>query len=160
MNANQGGYTVRPMLESDLDAVLAIEVSSFPRPWSREHFRYELSSPHAFSLVAVSADEAVAGYICASLLFDEAEILDVAVRCDRRGEGVGRMLVERVLAHCRYSGIRLLHLEVRRSNSAAITLYERLCFTTTGERRRYYENGEDAILMQHNFTSGGERDAV
>ncbi len=147
MNASQGGFTVRPMCTADLDQVLAIEESSFPRPWTREHFRHELDTRHAMPLVAVAGDGTVVGYLCVTLLFDEAEILDVAVLTKLRGCGVGRLLLERTIELCRVNGVKDIHLEVRCSNLAAISLYERFGFARTGERRRYYENGEDAILM-------------
>jgi len=138
-----------PMAESDLDEVLAIENSSFPRPWVREHFLAELASPHAFPLSAFTADGRLAGYICPTLVLDEGHIMDVAVHPDFRGRGVGRLLVERVMGDCRDAGAAYVSLEVRVSNAAAIALYRGLGFTETRTRRRYYENGEDALLMEY-----------
>jgi ribosomal-protein-alanine N-acetyltransferase len=160
MSARQGGFAVRSMSAADLDQVLAIEESSFPRPWTRGHFRHELDSQHSMPLVAVAADGTVAGYLCATLLLDEAEILDVAVRSDLRGRGVGRLLLDHVVELCRINRVNYIHLEVRRSNLSAIGLYERFGFLRTGERRRYYENGDDAILMQLNIGTDGESHAV
>jgi ribosomal-protein-alanine N-acetyltransferase len=148
------------MRVADLDQVLAIEESSFPRPWTREHFRHELDAPHAIPLVTIADDGTVAGYLCATLLLDEAEILDVAVRSDLRGRGVGRLLLDHAVELCRINRVNYIHLEVRRSNQAAIVLYERFGFLRTGERRRYYENGEDAILMQLIIGTDGESHAV
>ena len=52
------------------------------------------------------------------------------------------------LAADRADGVRTVHLEVRRSNQAAIALYRQLGFEQVGERRGYYrDNGEDALLM-------------
>jgi len=64
---------------------------------------------------------------------------------------VGRILLEKVLGICREKGGVTLYLEVRTSNSAAISLYHQAGFVSTGVRSRYYENGEDAILMEYNF---------
>ena len=149
MGAPLEEIVVCPMTESDLDEVLAIENSSYPRPWLREHFRAELNSPHAFPLTAFSADGRVAGYICPTLVLDEGHIMNVAVHPAFRGLGVGKLLVERVMADCREAGAAFVSLEVRVSNHAAIGLYRRLGFTETGTRRRYYENGEDALLMEY-----------
>ena len=149
-----------PMVESDLDGVLAIENGSFPKPWAREHFLDELASPHAFPLTAFSADGRVAGYICPTLVLDEGHIMNVAVHPGFRGKGVGRLLVERVMADCREAGAAFVSLEVRVSNAAAISLYRRLGFVETGTRRRYYENGEDALLMECIFAQHGENNAV
>ena len=149
-----------PMTEADLDQVLAIELDSFPQPWSRQHFLDELSSPYAFPLSALAGAGRVAGYICPMFLLDEGHILDVAVAREFRGQGVGRLLVERVLGECRERGGAFVSLEVRPSNLEAIALYERLGFVTTGRRRRYYADGEDAILMEYIFDNGGVDDAV
>lgn len=149
-----------PMAESDLDEVLAVEKCSYPKPWIREHFMAELLSPHAFPLAAFTADGRLAGYICPVLVLDEGHIMNVAVHPDFRGRGVGRLLVERVMGDCREAGAAYVSLEVRVSNVAAIALYRRLGFTESGTRRRYYENGEDALLMEYIYTRHGENNAV
>lgn len=137
-----------PMGESDLDAVLAIEECSYPKPWAREHFLDELNSPYAFPFVALDNEGAVAGYICLTLLLDEGEIRNVAVRTDTRNSGVGRILVQKALDECRLRNATYVGLEVRVSNLPARTLYKKLGFRETGLRPRYYENGEDAVLME------------
>ena len=146
--------SICPMSETDLDEVLSIEADSFPRPWIRNHFLDELNSPHAFPLVAFGPDNRVIGYICPMLVIDEGHILDVAVDKVFRGKGVGRMLVERALQDCRANGAEFVSLEVRISNQSAIRLYENVGFIKTGRRKAYYENGEDALLMEYIFESG------
>lgn len=146
--------TICPMSESDLDDVLVIENNSFPRPWTRKHFLSELEAPQCFPMVALEACRNVIGYICPMLVLDEGHILDVAVHGAFRGKGIGRMLVERVLIDCREKGAAFVSLEVRQSNSSAIGLYLQLGFVETGRRKRYYENGEDALLMEYIFKSG------
>ena len=148
--------TFLPLAEADLDEVLAIETASFPRPWNREHFLDELRSPFAFPLSARDGEGRLLGFICLRALLDEGHILDVAVLPELRGLGIGRLLVERGLAECRSRGASVVGLEVRASNSAAITLYQRLGFRETGRRPRYYENGEDALLMEYHFPADGE----
>lgn len=145
--------TICPMTETDLDEVLIIETESFPRPWARNHFLDELNSPHAFPLVAIGPKNRVIGYICPMLVIDEGHILDVAVDNAFRGKGAGRMLVERVLQDCREKGAEFVSLEVRLSNFSAIHLYESLGFVETGRRKAYYENGDDALLMEYIFES-------
>jgi len=151
---------IRTMAEADLDEVLAIENDSFPLPWNRDHFLDELKSGYAFPLVAIEQEEAIVGYICPRLLLEEGHILNVAVRRDFRGRGVARLLVERVLDECRAGGGTVVFLEVRHSNKVAIDLYRKIGFFATGRRRKYYENGEDAILMEYDFTDNEAGDAV
>ncbi|MBT0666418.1 ribosomal protein S18-alanine N-acetyltransferase [Geobacter pelophilus] len=155
-----GDITICPMTEADLDQVLAIEEVSYPKPWAREHFLDELQSPYAFPLVALDNEGRVAGYICPTLLFDEGEIRNVAVRSDMRNYGVGRALVESVLSECRSRNAAYVGLEVRVSNDAARALYKKLGFVESGQRPKYYENGEDAVLMECPLTEAERSDAV
>ena len=156
MESNPGEITICPMTEADISDILAIEADSFHHPWTRDHFIQELNSSYAFPRVAMTPDGTLAGYICPMLLLDEGHILDVAVHRAHRGKGVGRLLVEHVLEVCRAGGAEFVSLEVRPSNREAITLYARLGFVETGRRRRYYQDGEDALLMEYIFTDREE----
>ena len=83
---------------------------------------------------------------------DEAEIIDFRVDVSMRRQGVGRYLLTEALNALNVSGIKAVFLEVRRSNVAAITLYESAGFATIGQRNNYYETTsgrEDALLMRH-----------
>jgi ribosomal-protein-alanine N-acetyltransferase len=144
--------TICPMAEDDLEQVLSIEARSFPHPWLRQHFIDELNSPYAFPLSAFDHSGRLVGYICLMQLLDEGHIMNVAVDPDLRGSGVGRMLVQKVLDHCRDTGATFVSLEVRESNLPAITLYRKMGFIEVGKRRRYYENGEDALMMEYLFS--------
>lgn len=148
------------MRDEDLDRVLEIESSSFVRPWTRRHFQDEMESPGSSPVVAVTPDKEVAGYLCLKQVLDEAEILDVAVDPDFRGRGVGRRLVDWAVLFCRERKLNLLCLEVRVGNHEAIALYRRLGFLEVGRRRNYYENGDDAILMDLSIGRVEECDAV
>jgi len=143
--------TIRPMTRLDLDEVLAIEHASFPSPWKREHFLQEIHSHLAFPFVAV-CERTVIGYVCMMSLFEEAQIMDIAVAPDHRGRGVGHILVEQAIAVAREKGAERLVLEVRRSNVPAIRLYERFGFVEYFVRRGYYEGKEDALLMEKALT--------
>lgn len=159
MNETLGEIVICPMTEADLDAVLEIEQACFPRPWTREHFNYEVTTPACFPMVAM-VDGSLAGYICPMLVLDEGHILDVAVSPAMRGRGIGRLLVERALLDCRERGAAFVSLEVRCSNVSAISLYRALSFTETGIRKRYYENGEDAVLMEYLYEHSEAHNAV
>ena len=144
-----------PMTEDDLDQVLEIERKSFPQPWLRQHFIDELNFSYAFPLSAFDASGRLLGYICPMQLLDEGHILNVAVNPDVRGAGVGRMLVQKVLDECSSAGASFVSLEVRESNLSAIALYLKMGFTEVGKRKRYYENSEDALMMEYLFGNTG-----
>lgn len=142
-----GTVYIRPMTRSDLDGVMAIEQVSYPTPWKREHFLQEIHSHTSFPYVAVT-DELVVGYVCLMSLFEEAQILNIAVAPQQRGRGVARMLMELAVSTARERGANVLMLEVRESNSAAIRLYEEFGFVRYFVRKGYYEGKEDALLME------------
>lgn len=142
--------TIRPMTTADLQQVLAIEQSCFPRPWTREHFLSELASQHACAAVAV-LEGRVVGYFCLTVVLDEAELLDIAVDPALQGQGVGRQMLLQVCEEARRRDAGILRLEVRATSQPAITLYERFGFIRNGLRRAYYEQGIDALLMEKNL---------
>jgi ribosomal-protein-alanine N-acetyltransferase len=135
------------MAPADLDAILNIEQASFPLPWKREHFEHEMSAPHSFPYVA-EYEGMIAGYVCLMSLFEEAQILDIAVAPQQRGRGIARLLMDHAIGVAREKGAEVLDLEVRSTNSSAITLYERCGFVRTGVRSKYYEGIDDAVLME------------
>ncbi len=141
---------IRAMVSADLDAVMAIEQVCYPAPWKREHFIQEIHSHLSFPFVA-QIEGAVAGYVCLMSLFEEAQILNIAVDPVRRGQGVARLLMDHAIAVAREQKAELLTLEVRASNAAAIGLYESYGFVPYFVRRGYYEGQEDAILMEKNL---------
>jgi ribosomal-protein-alanine N-acetyltransferase len=81
-------------------------------------------------------------------LFEEAQILNIAVAPDRRGRGVARLLMEQAFSRAREEGAEFVALEVRASNNSAIALYEQFGFKQVGIRARYYDGTEDALLME------------
>jgi [ribosomal protein S18]-alanine N-acetyltransferase len=143
--------TIRPMVAADLPAVLALEARCFPVPWTREHFLAELQSSLAFPRVATAGAGIVVGYLCAMLVLDEGQILNVAVDPDFRGRGIGRQLLTQVLAEFHQRRASFVALEVRWSNRAAISLYAGCGFRDVGRRKAYYHDGEDALLMEYDM---------
>ncbi len=133
----------------DLEAVLEIEEVSFPTPWSRNSFLYELTeNQRAIYLVAKNEFNKVVGYIGMWVVFDEGHITNLAAHPLYRRQGVGRTLLNELVAVARRNGVQYLTLEVRRSNLSAQDLYQKIGFVHMGVRRKYYlDNREDALIM-------------
>jgi ribosomal-protein-alanine N-acetyltransferase len=141
-----------PMDPLDLAQVLAIERASFRRPWTLEGFRTELNREPAVCRVA-RRGIMVLGYVIFWLIPPEIHVLNVAVRPDLRGRGLGRRLVDHMLEWGRTHQVEDVFLEVRPSNEPARELYEKVGFVTTGIRRGYYaEDNEDALVMTLRLT--------
>ena len=137
------------MALSDLDSVLSIERASFPTPWSRAAFVYELKQNRAARCwVARIADELV-GYLCLWEVGSELHITNLAVHPGWRRQGIARTLLGEILADAHRRRLALAFLEVRPTNSEARALYERFGFRVIGQRKGYYaDTGEDALVME------------
>jgi [ribosomal protein S18]-alanine N-acetyltransferase len=143
------GWSVDTMEAPDLDDVLAIEEASFTNPWTRQMFQAEVQNVGiSYGYVLRTPGWSVAAFCTIWVVLDEIHINNVAVRPECRGGGVGRMLLEFVLRLGAGLGARRATLEVRRSNLAALKLYERLGFAIAGARKNYYANPvEDALIL-------------
>ena len=143
------GWAVDTLAEDDLDDVLAIEEASFSNPWSRQMFLWEMQNVGvSFAYVLRTPDWRVAAFCTVWVVLDEVHINNVAVRPECRGQGVGLALLRYILSLGGLLGARRATLEVRRSNVAALKLYERLGFHVAGSRRNYYSNPvEDALIL-------------
>ena len=135
--------------KSDIDEVLALENLCFPKdPWSRLSFENELENP--LSVFFVARDEETGrmmGYGGIWLMYDIADITNIAVHPDYRREGIGRKLLQLLIQIAREKGMVAITLEVRKSNLPAQKLYESTGFVHCGVRRRYYQGIEDAQIM-------------
>ena len=110
----------------------------------------ELYRPYGKLFVAWSDAQIPAGLLSASRAAAERHILSVAVNPALRRLGLGRALVSATLTEARAMSARLLFLEVRRSNIAAIRLYRKCGFVAVNVRKRYYtDNDEDAVEMAY-----------
>jgi ribosomal-protein-alanine N-acetyltransferase len=148
--ARPAALSFAPMGSADLDAVMEIERRSFPEPWTPGLFLHELKIPFSKTVLARRGAEIV-GYICRWLVGDEVHILNLAVRPEARGGGIGHALVCLVMAEAEQVAARVVTLEVRRENAAAIALYRSFGFTECGIRRNYYARGADALVMSRDL---------
>ena len=140
---------IRPVHLKDFDELLQIEAQAFPKSqYDREElWLLSLKYPHTF-LVTVSNQ--IDGYI---VFRDDGHIISMAVRPHKRRMGIGTRLVQKVIGHC--SG-KSLRLEVRVSNVGAQRFYLNLDFRIKARIESYYQDGEDAFLMERSASDSGE----
>ena len=135
----------------DISEVLVIENDVYPHPWTRGNFLDSLYSGYqAWTLR--EKEGPLAGYFLAMLAVDEAHLLNISVRRDLHGRGVGLLQLDKVVALAREHGMTSVLLEVRPSNQRAFAVYERYGFLRIGNRKGYYPAAggarEDAIVMR------------
>ena len=151
---------VERMTLDDVPAVHRIESASFPVPWPDYAFRQELQTNRLAHYVVVRAGEEAVGYGGLWLMVDEAHITTIAVLPQWRRHGIGGRLLLELMGISRELGARVMTLEVRLSNSAARSLYQKFGFHPVGIRPRYYsDNGEDALILTTEPLSTPDMDA-
>ncbi len=138
---------IAPLQFADLDRVESIEKESYGLPWSRAMFAGELIKSSSICVGAFRL-ERVIGYLIVALYVDDWHIMNLAVDPAWRRRGVAGLLLENFLTRSEGSRQRGYTLEVRKSNEAAIRLYEKYGFVARGLRRGYYlDDHEDALIM-------------
>lgn len=139
------------MRASDIEQVAGIEADAFPFPWTRGNFLDSLASAYP-AWVMRAHDGKLAGYFLLMNAVDELHILNITVRPDLQGTGLGRMLLNKVTELAREAGMQSVLLEVRPSNQRALNVYRHVGFEQIGIRKSYYPAGaaarEDAIVMR------------
>jgi tRNA threonylcarbamoyl adenosine modification protein TsaD/ribosomal-protein-alanine acetyltransferase len=139
---------LRTMESRDVPEVLAIERASFPRPWTEAMYVDELGRGDTREWVVVDSTWGLLGFAGLAQNVTDGHILDLAVRPDARGLGVGRAMLSELVERAAARGITRLTLEVRPTNREALALYHRAGFEAVGERPGYYDDtGEDAVIM-------------
>ncbi|MDR1856976.1 MAG: ribosomal protein S18-alanine N-acetyltransferase [Desulfovibrio sp.] len=133
---------------SHAEAVADLEGRCFSLPWTSQQYRSALQRP-SFAAFGAFIDGTLAGYVSLFVSADEAEIVNVGVLPQFRGQGLARRLMSLTLDALRRTGRNRAVLDVREGNGPALGLYASLGFSEAGRRRGYYvDTGEDAIVME------------
>lgn len=148
--------TIREMQFDDLEQVMEIENENFSRPWTETGFFTFLIRQDTLFLVAEKEDEIV-GYCGVVMVQEEGDITNVSVKKEEQNQGIGKLLISKLIEETSAMDIEKLFLEVRESNERAIHVYETAGFVQNGCRKNYYEDPvENAVLMMYEHT-GKER---
>jgi ribosomal-protein-alanine N-acetyltransferase len=145
----------RKMQIHDVEQVIELERSIFRDPWSRNHFVHEiLDNPISFSFV-VEKEMRVIGYVISWRIDDEAHLAKLAIDEGFQRRNIGGFFLCKVLEEMKCDEVRIVYLEVRRSNVAAQNLYLKHGFKIIGTRKNYYsKDKEDALLMSLSLKEG------
>jgi ribosomal-protein-alanine N-acetyltransferase len=136
------------MTSFDLDSVMTIEPTIYSHPWTRGNFKDSLKSGYLCHVYETSGE--VIGYSVMMMVMDEAHLLNISIAGGYQRKGLGRMLLNELIAIAKNHQAHTMFLEVRTSNQAAIRLYESIGFNEFSVRKGYYpatDGREDAVLM-------------
>lgn len=143
----------RKMTAEDVEAVYAIELATFPSPWTLDSFHYEIrENQFAHYILAEDESGTIIGFCGMWMVIDAAQITNVAVVKEARGQGIGEGLMREAIGVAKDAQMDTMSLEVRVTNTVAQNLYRKLKFQDGGIRKGYYtDNGEDALVMWVNL---------
>ena len=139
---------IREMKAQDVPQIAELERICFSDPWSAQSIATELDNSLSCWLVATDGEKVV-GYVGSQTVLDGSDMMNIAVAPDFRRKGLAEALVNALIDCLRQRKSRCLILEVRVSNTPAITLYGKLGFVEIGRRKNYYRNPkEDALILR------------
>lgn len=138
---------IREWTKEDIPVIAEMERRCFHDAWTEEMLSDTLRYPIYNCFLAEEGGQ-VCGYCCLIVVCEDAEVGNIAVDLPFRGRGVGKALMEKMHERAREKGATQCFLEVRVSNQNAIALYKKFGYESYGIRARYYEDGEDAVVMK------------
>ncbi|MDG5815819.1 ribosomal protein S18-alanine N-acetyltransferase [Chitinispirillales bacterium ANBcel5] len=143
---NNSHYFFREARGEDIDSIARLESLCHKTPRLKEQLLCDFSSPYSLFTV-IGTGERIIAYTCTTLLMDELEIHSLGVSPIFRSRGIGLKLLCKTIDLAVKRGMHKAWLEVRVSNLAARRLYKRCGFREKGRRKRYYRDGEDALVL-------------
>ncbi len=145
---------IRPIQKQDFDQLTLIEFESFTDPYSKELFQFMAGTQPDQFLVAIEKKEetvSILGYAVADIdkkmQFQVGHILSIAIGRQFRRRGIGTRLLSKLINVLKSKGCSRVVLEVRVSNDVARSFYQKLGFREVKRSRRFYDDGEDALVM-------------
>lgn len=147
MGQAKDDIVVRRMELQDVAAAAQLELESFTVPWSEAIIKSGLQGAldHCYVLECAGI---VCGYGVMRIIFEEGELLRIAIASSVRGRGLSKPLMDAMLAKAAGMGVTAVTLEVRESNAAARGLYKSYGFVEESVRKGYYSlPAEDAVIM-------------
>ena len=139
---------IRPFELSDMEEILDIEVSNFPKDaYSKAHFiMWHAELPDGF-LVA-ELNKKVVGYILVSKEKEGGQLISIAVLPGYQRRGIGSALLKAGIDVLKKKGVKKVIAEVRASNEIAQKFFTKHKFKVAGRISKYYPDGEDAIKFE------------
>ena len=139
---------IRWMIRKDLPTVLNIEERCFEYPWGEDDFIRCLRQRTVIGMVAERGDQVV-GFMIYELHKFRLHVLSMAVDPDYSRQGIGRTMVEKLIAKMSYQGRNRVLLEVRETNLPAQLFFKSMGFRAVGILNHFYDDcDEDAYMFE------------
>ena len=151
MNAEmQSQLQFRDMMVVDISQVIAIERLGHAFPWTEGIFNDCVRVGYECVVLENTTDNEIVAYGVMSVAAGEAHVFNVCVKQEFQRQGLGRYMMEHLMSVAKEKQAATIYLEVRPTNTPAISLYEKMGFNQEGRRKNYYpdhDGREDAIIM-------------
>ena len=141
---------IMKMTLSDFEKIKDVLQEKYDDFWNEIVLYAELKNENSKYIVAKENDD-ILGFAGIWFSPDDIQITNIVVRKDKRGQGIGYKLLERIIKMCKETEFEFLRLEVNEKNIPAISLYNKFGFETVGIRKKYYNNIDNAVLMDLNL---------
>lgn len=143
---------IRKMEVADVEEVIEVEKASFTTSWTADIFYQEITENKYAHYYVLELDGKIVGYAGAWIVYEDAQITNIAIRPEYRGKKLGEKLFQFMMQLAMNEGAVRLSLEVRISNIVAQRMYRKFGLVPAGIRKSYYtDNNEDAIVMWVSF---------
>ena len=140
--------TIKPLTEAFAEKIAEVNEKYFPDGWNLNVLKESFNSGRFFVFGAFNEKEELVAYISYSVAADSADIEDVFVIPEERGKKISSLLADKTLKDLKEKGVREVFLEVREKNSVARNLYEKFGFYIVSVRKKYYNDGENAVIYR------------
>lgn len=140
-------FIFRRMEKKDLAEVNEIEQESFESPWPPEAIAFELEQNPFCSSFVIELNGSVGAYAFLWVIDKDSHLINIAVKGDARGRDIGGYFMKQLISFAKKKGAERMRLEVREKNAGAVNLYYKFDFEVIGSEKKYYSNGDDALIM-------------
>lgn len=148
---------IRRADKDDIPTVMDINAETLPEHYS-DYFYYEILTEFPETFLVAELDGALVGYVMCRIeygfshlrklgLARKGHVVSIAVKDEHRGKGVGTLLMRSSQEEMVKKAATEVYLEVRVSNTEAISLYQRMGYKVAGRLEAYYKDGEAALVM-------------
>ena len=138
------------MCIEDINLIAPIFETDFDKFWNINNLKNDFNNPNSTYLVA-KIDNEIVGFAGFLNICDEANIMNIVTKINKRNSGIGTKLLESIISSANEQNCTNITLEVNEHNNPAIHLYEKFNFERIGLRKKYYNNTDNAIIMDLKF---------
>ena len=139
--------TFQFLQREDVDKIVELFNENFPDGWNKNMLLSAFDGGRYFGFCAFLGEDLV-GFIALSKGYDDCDLESIAVSPEHRRKGIAELLIKSAMEKVKEFGLVAVLLEVRETNAPAIRLYEKVGFEKISVRKKYYSDGENAVVMK------------